>query len=57
MNCSQEWCTWAFPHGKYNKVPSTPDLDRQNVYGGWDVTADRLAHIDGGELNSIIMRE
>jgi hypothetical protein len=56
-NTSQEWCTWAFPPGKYNKVPATPDLDRYNLYGGWSVTADRLAHIDGGELIILPFRE
>lgn len=51
MNASQEWCNWAVPPGKYNKIPSNPDLARYNVYGGFDVTADRLAHIDGGKFS------
>ncbi|KIN05897.1 hypothetical protein OIDMADRAFT_100781 [Oidiodendron maius Zn] len=47
VDYTQDWCNWAFPPGKYNKIPHTPDLSRYNVYGGWDVTANRLAHIDG----------
>lgn len=50
MNASQGWCDMAFPRGKYNKIPKTPDLSRYNVYGGYSVTADRLAHIDGGRF-------
>jgi hypothetical protein len=45
---TQQWCNWAFPPGHYNSIPPTPDLDRINDYGGYDVVADRLAHIDGG---------
>lgn len=43
----QQWCTWAFPAGTHNKIPSTPDLDAYNKFGGNSVIADRLAHIDG----------
>ncbi|KAG0652531.1 putative extracellular serine carboxypeptidase [Hyphodiscus hymeniophilus] len=48
VDYTQQWCNWAFPKGKYNAIPSTPDLERVNVYGGYSVEADRLAHIDGG---------
>ncbi|OCK74269.1 hypothetical protein K432DRAFT_386908, partial [Lepidopterella palustris CBS 459.81] len=47
VDYTQQWCTWAFPPGKYNSIPPTPDLDAYNKYGGYDVSADRLAHIDG----------
>jgi hypothetical protein len=41
------WCDWAFPAGEYNSIPSTPDLEYYNIYGGYSVNAERLAHIDG----------
>ncbi|KAI1816653.1 peptidase S28 [Poronia punctata] len=44
---TQEWCDWAFPKGKYNSIPPTPDLDRWNVYGDFGLEADRLFYIDG----------
>ncbi|KAI8625497.1 peptidase S28 [Xylariaceae sp. FL1651] len=44
---TQQWCNWAFPKGKYNSIPSTPDLDRWNVYGDFNFTADRLLFVDG----------
>ncbi|KAF4627217.1 hypothetical protein G7Y89_g10938 [Cudoniella acicularis] len=44
---TQQWCNWAFPKGKYNSIPSTPDLQRWNVYGDFNLTADRLLFIDG----------
>lgn len=46
---SQQWCTWAFPHGKYNSVPPTPNLSYYNNFGGYTVVADRLAFVDGSE--------
>lgn len=49
--CRQQWCDWAFPKGKYNSIPPTPNLDRWNDYGGYDVQADRLAHVDGCKLS------
>lgn len=55
--CSQEWCNWAFPHGKHNRIPHTPDLSRYNSFGGWDVRAYRLAHIDGSKLILINFRK
>jgi hypothetical protein len=33
--------------GKYNAIPPTPDLERWNVYGNFNFTADRLLFIDG----------
>lgn len=44
---TQEQCTLAFPPGQYNTIPSAPDIDRWNSYGGFDFQADRLAFIDG----------
>jgi hypothetical protein len=46
---SQQWCTWAFPPGKYNAIPPTPDLSQFNKFGGFNIKADRLALIDGGQ--------
>ncbi|CAK3848666.1 serine protease EDA2 [Lecanosticta acicola] len=48
-NYTQQWCTWAFPPGEYNSIPSSPDLERWNKYGGYNVNAPRLAHIDGDQ--------
>lgn len=53
MNHSQEWCNWAFPKGQYNSIPPTPDLTAYNSYGGYNVTADRLAHIDGSKSTRV----
>ncbi|KAF2502375.1 extracelular serine carboxypeptidase-like protein [Lophium mytilinum] len=47
VDYTQEWCTWAFPHGKFNSIPPTPNLDYYNHYGGFNFKADRLAFIDG----------
>lgn len=44
---TQQWCTWAFPPGRYNTIPLIPDIDQINKYGGYNVIAPRLAHIDG----------
>lgn len=33
--------------GKYNSIPSSPDLERWNVYGDFNFTADRLLFVDG----------
>jgi hypothetical protein len=44
---TQQWCTWAFPAGKHNTLPSTPDLQQYNKYGGFNISAPRLALIDG----------
>lgn len=46
-NYTQEQCTLAFPPGKYNTVPDSPDIGRWNAYGGLNFSADRLAFIDG----------
>ena len=44
---TQQWCTWAFPPGEHNSIPATPDLERVNKYGGLNVSAERLAKVDG----------
>lgn len=44
---TQQWCTWAFPAGQYNSIPTTPELWRYNKYGGYEVVAERPARIDG----------
>ncbi|KAI0195081.1 peptidase S28 [Xylaria flabelliformis] len=49
ISYEQQWCTWAFPEGKYNKVPSSPNLDVYNSFGDFNFTADRLAFIDGDQ--------
>lgn len=49
VNYTQQWCDWSFPPGQFNSIPSTPDLDQINKYGGYSVTADRLGHIDGDQ--------
>ncbi|KAI1661656.1 peptidase S28 [Daldinia decipiens] len=45
----QQWCRWAFAPGKYNSIPSTPDVDAYNDFGAFNFTADRLAFIDGDQ--------
>lgn len=47
VNYTQQWCEWAFPKGKFNSIPSTPNLNYYNHYGGFNFSADRLAFIDG----------
>jgi len=50
VDYTQQWCTWAFPKGTYNSIPSTgPDLSYYNSYGGFGLSADRLAFIDGDQ--------
>lgn len=39
----------SFPPGEYNSIPSTPDLEQINKYGGWSVKQKRLAHVDGDQ--------
>ncbi|CAK4017316.1 serine protease EDA2 [Lecanosticta acicola] len=46
---TQQWCEWAFPPGQYNKIPPSPELWWANKYGGYDVSAPRLAYIDGDQ--------
>lgn len=46
-NYTQQWCTWAFPPGAHNSVPSSPELHYYNKYGGWNIKAENLALIDG----------
>ncbi|PPJ54669.1 hypothetical protein CBER1_05977 [Cercospora berteroae] len=45
LDYTQQWCDWAFPPGEHNRIPSTPDLRPYNKYGGYNVIADRLAHM------------
>jgi hypothetical protein len=33
VNYTQQWCTWAFPAGEYNSIPSTPNLTYYNHSG------------------------
>ncbi|KAI3322394.1 peptidase S28 [Xylariaceae sp. AK1471] len=47
VDYTQQWCNWAFPKGKYNSIPPTPDLDKWNVYGDFNLKADRLLFVDG----------
>ncbi|KAF2090941.1 extracelular serine carboxypeptidase-like protein [Saccharata proteae CBS 121410] len=48
IDYTQQWCTWAFPAGTYNSIPSTPDISGNwNSYGGLNFSTDRLAFIDG----------
>lgn len=47
VDYTQQWCTWAFPPGKHNSIPATPDLSAFNKYGGFNISAPRLAFIDG----------
>ncbi|KAF2116100.1 peptidase S28 [Lophiotrema nucula] len=44
---TQQWCTWAFPKGKFNHIPATPQLEYYLKYGGWNIQAPNLALIDG----------
>ncbi|KAI1393617.1 peptidase S28 [Hypoxylon trugodes] len=45
----QQWCTWAFPEGIYNAIPSSPNVGVYDDYGGFNFSADRLAFIDGDQ--------
>ena len=47
VDYTQQWCEWAFPDGTYNSIPSTPNLSYYNNYGDFNISADRLALIDG----------
>lgn len=46
---TQQWCTWAFPAGQFNSIPSSPDTSQWNKYGGYNFSADRLAFVDGSK--------
>ncbi|RMD40690.1 hypothetical protein DV735_g4430, partial [Chaetothyriales sp. CBS 134920] len=52
LNYTQQWCTWAFPEGPLSPqaVPSPdgPNLTWYNKYGDFNISAPRLALIDGG---------
>lgn len=45
----QQWCKWAFPAGKYNRIPSSPNLSAYKTFGDFRLSADRLAFIDGDQ--------
>ncbi|KAI1180318.1 extracelular serine carboxypeptidase-like protein [Nemania sp. FL0916] len=45
----QQWCKWAFPKGKYNKIPASPDLNVYKSFGDFQFSANRLAFIDGDQ--------
>ncbi|KAK3070034.1 hypothetical protein LTR53_011154 [Teratosphaeriaceae sp. CCFEE 6253] len=49
VNYTQQWWTWSFQPGNYSSIPATPDLYQINKYGGYNVSAPRLAHIDGDQ--------
>ncbi|KAL8290356.1 hypothetical protein RQP46_002614 [Phenoliferia psychrophenolica] len=42
-------CRLAFPKGKLNRVPNTPNVTEINQWGGYDFAYPRLAFIDGSE--------
>lgn len=45
----------AFPPGKHFQVPILPNITSVNALGGFDITADRLAFIDGeGKILSLL---
>ena len=57
---TQQWCSWAFPPGKYNSIPASgPNVtwynmysdsdDPSNPYGSFDFHADRLAFVSGSQ--------
>lgn len=48
-NQTQQWCDWAFPPGQHNRIPPAPEIWYNNKYGGYNVSAPRLAHIDGNQ--------
>ncbi|KAJ8119937.1 hypothetical protein ONZ43_g3225 [Nemania bipapillata] len=45
-SCTEQW---AFPKGKYNKVPASPDLNVYNSFGDFNFSANRLAFVDGDQ--------
>jgi len=47
----QQWCNWAFPPGRYTRTPTSPDLSVFNKYGGFNISAERLAFIDGSMIH------
>jgi hypothetical protein len=44
---TQQWCIWAFPPGQYYNIPPSPDLSYYQKYGDFNLSAPRLALIDG----------
>lgn len=49
VDYTQQWCNWAFPAGQYNSIPPTPDFSWYSRYGDVNITAPRLALIDGDQ--------
>ncbi|KAI1374948.1 peptidase S28 [Hypoxylon crocopeplum] len=49
ISYEQQWCRWAFPPGRHNKIPSSPDIGAYNDFGAFNLRADRLAFIDGDQ--------
>ncbi|KAF2674006.1 extracelular serine carboxypeptidase [Microthyrium microscopicum] len=51
LDYTQQWCNWAFPPGplapQAAPSPNGPNLKRYNKYGGLEISARRLAFIDG----------
>ncbi|KAL9058435.1 MAG: hypothetical protein Q9162_001730 [Coniocarpon cinnabarinum] len=46
----QQWCDWAFQPGEFNAIPSGgPNLTYWQHYGDFNISADRLAFIDGDQ--------
>lgn len=51
---TQQWCNWSFPPGKYNSIPTTgPNLTYWNQYGGFNISGERLALIDGSKSSQL----
>ncbi|EXJ78531.1 hypothetical protein A1O1_08932 [Capronia coronata CBS 617.96] len=52
LDYTQQWCTWAFPPGPLSPqavpAPDGPNLTWYNQYGDFNISAPRLALIDGG---------
>lgn len=44
---TQQWCEWAFKKGRRNSIPPEPDVHTINKYGDFNISAERLALIDG----------
>ena len=46
VDYTQQWCTWAFEDGV---PPNGPNLTTYEQYGGFNISAPRLAFIDGAQ--------
>lgn len=49
LNTNNTNSQWAFPAGKYNRIPSSPNLSAYKSFGDFKLSADRLAFIDGDQ--------